>query len=111
MEKKKHACWYVDIDTADLWESIPEFDVANTFKEFKSAIHKLYSGLKSKCKWTIADIDKLVGQELWIRILDVNDLGIYYQIFYTIPKSLLNKKCISKAEQSQAFARRLQLDL
>jgi hypothetical protein len=46
MEKKKHAYWYVDIDTANLWESIPEFDVANTFEEFKSAIHKLYPGLE-----------------------------------------------------------------
>jgi hypothetical protein len=27
----------VDIDTADLWESIPEFDVAQNFEEFKSA--------------------------------------------------------------------------
>jgi hypothetical protein len=54
MEKKKHACWYVDIDIADLWESIPELDGANTFKEFKSAIHKLYPGSESKCKliWT-----------------------------------------------------------
>jgi hypothetical protein len=25
-EKKKHACRYIDIDTADLWEAIPEFD-------------------------------------------------------------------------------------
>jgi hypothetical protein len=33
MDKKKHACRYVDIDTADLWESIPEFDVAQNFEE------------------------------------------------------------------------------
>jgi hypothetical protein len=26
-EKKKHACQYVDISMADLWEAIPEFDV------------------------------------------------------------------------------------
>jgi hypothetical protein len=26
MEKKKHACRYINIDTADLWEAIPEFD-------------------------------------------------------------------------------------
>jgi hypothetical protein len=27
MEKKKHTCQYIDIDTADLWKAIPEFDV------------------------------------------------------------------------------------
>jgi hypothetical protein len=30
-EKKKHACRYIDIDTADLWEAIPEFDGTKTF--------------------------------------------------------------------------------
>jgi hypothetical protein len=38
MEKKKHACRYVNIDTVDLWEAIPEFDVTKTFDEFKSAV-------------------------------------------------------------------------
>jgi hypothetical protein len=32
-EKKKHTCRYVDIDTADLWEAIPEFDGTKTFDE------------------------------------------------------------------------------
>jgi hypothetical protein len=49
-EKKKHTCRYVDIDTADLWEAIPEFDVTKTFDEFKSAIFKLYPGSESKRK-------------------------------------------------------------
>jgi hypothetical protein len=40
-EKKKHACQYVNIDTAELWKAIPEFDVTKTFDEFKSAIFKL----------------------------------------------------------------------
>jgi hypothetical protein len=78
MEKKKHACRYVNIDTADLWESIPEFDVAQNFEEFKLAVHKLYPGSESECKWTIADMDKLVEEQLWMQILDVNDLENYY---------------------------------
>jgi hypothetical protein len=78
MEKKKHACQYIDIDIADLWEAIPEFDVTKTFDEFKSAIFKLYPGSESKCKWTIADMDKLVIEQLWMGILDISDLGNYY---------------------------------
>jgi hypothetical protein len=50
MEKKKHACQYVNINTADLWEAIPEFNVTKTFNEFKSAIFKLYPGSESECK-------------------------------------------------------------
>jgi hypothetical protein len=72
MEKKKHACQYIDIDMADLWEAIPEFDVTKTFDEFKSAIFKLYLGSESEHKWTIADMDKLVGEQLQMGILDVS---------------------------------------
>jgi hypothetical protein len=77
-EKKKHACQYIDIDTADLWEAIPEFDGTKTFDDFKSTIFKLYPGSESEQKWTIADMDKLVGEQLRIGILDVSDLGNYY---------------------------------
>jgi hypothetical protein len=77
-ERKKHACRYVDIDTADLWEAIPEFDITKTFDEFKTAIFKLYPGSESKRKWTIADMDKLVGEQLQVGILNVSDLGNYY---------------------------------
>jgi hypothetical protein len=77
-EKKKHACRYVDINTADLWEAIPEFDSTKTFDNFKSAIFKLYPGLESERKWTIANMDKLVGEQLQMGILNISDLGNYY---------------------------------
>jgi hypothetical protein len=63
---------------ADLWETIPEFDATKTFNEFKSAIFKLYLGSESERKWTIADMDKLVGEQLQMGILDVSDLRNYY---------------------------------
>jgi hypothetical protein len=47
-------------------------------KEFKLAIHKLYPGSKSECKWTIVDMDKLVGEQLWVGIPNINDLRNYY---------------------------------
>jgi hypothetical protein len=49
-EKKKHACHYVDIITAELLESIPEFSVAISFTEFKPTIFKLCPGSESECK-------------------------------------------------------------
>jgi hypothetical protein len=110
-EKKKHTCQYVDINTADLWEAIPEFDGTKTFDDFKSAIFKLYPGSESERKWTIANMDKLVGEQLRVGILDVSDLGNYYRVFYTITQFLLTKNCISEAEQSRAFIRGFQLDL
>jgi hypothetical protein len=110
-EKKKHACRYIDIDTADLWEAIPEFDGTKTFNDFKSAIFKLYPSSESERKWTIADMDKLVGEQLRVGIPDVSDLRNYYQVFYTITQFLLTKNRISEAEQSRAFIRGFQPDL
>jgi hypothetical protein len=59
-------------------EAIPEFNVTKTFDEFKSAIFKLYLGSESERKWTIADTDKLVGEQLQMGILDISDLRNYY---------------------------------
>jgi hypothetical protein len=110
-EKKKHTCQYIDINTADLWEAIPEFNATKTFNEFKSTIFKIYPGSESEHQWTIADMDKLVEEQLQMGILDVSDLGNYYQVFYTITQFLLTKNQISEAKQSQAFIRGFQLDL
>jgi hypothetical protein len=96
--EKKHACRYVDINTADLGESIPEFDVAQNFEEFKSAVHKLYPGSESERKWTIVDMDKLVGEQLRMGILDLNDLGNYYRMFYSITKFAKQNKFLKQSK-------------
>jgi hypothetical protein len=36
-------------------------------------------------------MDKLVGEQLRMGILDISDLGNYHQVFYTITKFLLTK--------------------
>jgi hypothetical protein len=39
-EKKHHARRFVDVDTADLWESIPEFMYqVKTYEHYKAAIY------------------------------------------------------------------------
>jgi hypothetical protein len=45
-------------------------------------------------------MDKLVGEQLRMEILNVSDLGNYYRVFYTITQFLLTKNRISEAEQS-----------
>jgi hypothetical protein len=91
--------------------SHPRVRQHQTFNKFKSAIFKLYPSLESECKWTIADMDKLVREHLWMGILNISDLGNYYQVFYTITQFLLIKNWISEAEQSRAPTRGFQLDL
>src|SRR5271154_3438917 len=47
---KKHACHYLDVDSAELWESIAEYAAPSTFDEFKRAIFKLYPGSEDERK-------------------------------------------------------------
>src|ERR1700679_517663 len=108
---KKHACRYVDIDTSELWESIPEYAPGTSFDLFRLAVHKLYPGSEDDRKWSISDMDKLVGEQLRIGIQNSNDLGLYYRAFYNITKFLHAKRRLSDAEQSRAFIRGFQHDL
>jgi hypothetical protein len=56
-------------------------------------------------------MDKLIGEQLCIGIYDINDLSSYYRSFYTITKFLIDKNCLSNAEQSRTFIRGFQSDL
>ena len=111
-EKKKHACRYVDVDTADLWEAISEYaDVDKTYEEFVKTVHTLYPGSEEERKWSVADMDKLVGERSRLGVLSLGDLGDYYRQFYTITTFLRGKQRLSAAKQSQAFLRGFQPDL
>jgi hypothetical protein len=102
-QMKRHACSYLDIDSAELWEPVPEFATGVSFNNFQIAIHKLYPGLETNHKWSISDMDKLVGKQLHVGIFDASDLGMYYRLFYNITQFLCTKNRISEAEQSRAF--------
>ena len=74
-EKKKHACRFVDVDTSELWESLAEFnDVAKTYVNFRQAVYALYPGLEEERKWSVADMDKLVGERSRLGVLSLGDL-------------------------------------
>jgi hypothetical protein len=47
---KKYACIYVDINSAELWELLPQHTTGISFGEFQKAIHKLYPGSEDDCK-------------------------------------------------------------
>ncbi|THH11446.1 hypothetical protein EW146_g8045 [Bondarzewia mesenterica] len=106
-EKKTHACRFLDVDTCELWQSLAKYaDAAKTYEDFKSVIYKLYPGAaKEDRKWSIADMDKLIGERSRIGILYIGDLGEYHRQFLNITTFLIAKKCLSIPEQSRAFAR------
>ena len=61
--KKQHACQYVDVDTSELWETSAEFlDATVSYGDFKTAVHALYPGSDAERKWSVADMDQLLGE-------------------------------------------------
>ena len=102
---KKHAVRFVECDTAELWEILPQFaDVNASFQDFVDAIYKLYPGADADQRWVIADMDKLIGETSRVGILLLTDLGRFHREFIAITTFLVAKNRISTAEQSRAFA-------
>ncbi|ETW76592.1 hypothetical protein HETIRDRAFT_429990 [Heterobasidion irregulare TC 32-1] len=100
-EKKKHACRFLDVDTCELWELLTTFtDAPKTFKEFYKEVYRLYPGSEEERKWSVSDMDKLVGKTSRVGILSLSELGNYHR-----------KAQILVAKQGHAFTRGFQLEL
>ena len=103
-EMKKHALWFVDWDTMELWEILPKFaDMVTPYQKYVDTVYKLYPGSDVERHWLIADMDKLVGETSRVGILLLTDLGKYHWELITITTFLIMKSHISTMEQSCTF--------
>lgn len=109
--KKKYAVRYLDVDSAELWSSLESFTGPQTFVEFTRDVYALYPGSENDRKWSIADVDKLVGEQLRLGIMTASDLGTFHRAFLTITTFLVSKGRMSGTEQSRAFIRGFQPEL
>ena len=79
-ERKKHACQFLDVDTCELWESLTTFtDATKTFKDFCGEVYRLYPRSEEERKWSVSDMDKLVGETSRVSILSLSELGNYHR--------------------------------
>ncbi|OSX55906.1 hypothetical protein POSPLADRAFT_1063300 [Postia placenta MAD-698-R-SB12] len=107
--KKQWAVRYPSIDVADLWETIESFiDVAKSYNDWKADVQALYPGADDTRKWSLADMDQLIGERACIGIHNAADLGCYYRDFMAITKHLIAQHRLSTIEQSRAFLRGFQ---
>ena len=98
---KQHALWFVDCNTVELWEILPEFaDVTMSYQKFVDTVYKLYPGSDSERHWSIGDMEKLVGEASRVGISLLANLGKYHREFITMTTFLITKNHISAAEQS-----------
>ncbi|EIM84042.1 uncharacterized protein STEHIDRAFT_61979 [Stereum hirsutum FP-91666 SS1] len=110
--KKEHSCRYLDVDTAELWETLPEYkDPLKSFDEFKKKVLELYPGSGKERTWSVADLDLLVGERSRLGIQTLGDLGDFYRQFLAITTYLLDQKLLSEVEQVRAFRRAFQQSL
>ena len=101
---KQHALRFVDCDTVELWEILPKFaDTAVSYQKFVDAVYKLYPGSDAERRWSIGDMEKLIGEASRVGISSLADLGKYHREFIAMTTFLIAKNRISAAEQSRAF--------
>ena len=104
-EMKQHALQFIDCNTTELWEILPEFaDATVSYQQFVDAVYKLYLGSDAKRHWSIGDMEKLVGEASRVGISSLANLGKYHREFITMTTVLIAKNHISATEQSRAFA-------
>ena len=100
-EMKQHALRFVNCNTVELWEILPEFtDAAMSYQQFVGTVYKLYLGLDAERCWLIGDMEKLVGEASRVGISLLADLGKYHREFIAMTTFLITKNCISATEQS-----------
>jgi len=108
--KKAQACRYVNIDESELWQVLPEY-TNNSYDEWKKAVLTLYPGAMEDHKWSMADLDQLLGSTSRMGIMNSDEYAEYYRKFFTITQFLIGKSRLSESEQSRLFQRGFQPSL
>ena len=63
VEMKGHALQFVDYNTVELWEILPEFaDMTAPYRKFTNTVCQLYPGSDVEQCWLIADMERLVEE-------------------------------------------------
>jgi len=88
--KKAQACWYVDINESKLWQALPNYTL-KTYKDWKKAVLALYPGATEDHKWSMANLDQLLGSTLHMGIMNSEEYAEYYHKFFTITQFLIRK--------------------
>ncbi|KAI0953768.1 hypothetical protein AcV7_007202 [Taiwanofungus camphoratus] len=109
-EKKSWAIRYPSIDVTDLWETLESFsDQTKTYAQWKADVLALYPGTDDIRKWSLVDMDQLIGERIGIH--NATDLGSYYRDFISITKHLITQRRLSDIEQSRVFLQGFQPSL
>jgi hypothetical protein len=108
-EKKKQLLRYVDYDIEQIWETFAECeDPTKTYEEFKAAIISYYPEASGEFKYSLRDMDSLVGERQRLGITNLNDLSYYHLHFVAITTWLMKKNQLRDLEQQRTYLRGFQ---
>ncbi|KIY53103.1 hypothetical protein FISHEDRAFT_17972, partial [Fistulina hepatica ATCC 64428] len=102
-EQKAFAAHYVDLATADLWTSLPEFTETHGYAEFKRAIAGLYIEVDDERRFSWEDLEALVAHATQSNMRDLASLGEYYRSHIMISNYLVAQSKLSADNQSRSF--------
>ncbi|KAF8229249.1 hypothetical protein L208DRAFT_1082570, partial [Tricholoma matsutake] len=109
-DQKFHTVRYVDSNTADTWKHLTEYGTMHNYATFKDAVRKLYPGSHDGSKWSISDLDKLIGETAHVGLMTAEDIAHHYQLFFNISEYLVGQGILACSDQSRMFVRVFQPD-
>jgi hypothetical protein len=88
-EKIRWTIYYLDPNTADLWETVTPNRATMTWDEFKKKIQELYPGSDRSRLYSARDLENIVADYGERGVYTRADLGEYYREFERISGYLL----------------------
>ncbi|PPR07546.1 hypothetical protein CVT24_008761 [Panaeolus cyanescens] len=95
---------YVDFDTAELWEILPEFSAAEPkFSDFKKAVLLLYPDAEDSDRYSLQDLENCIAQARRDGMYSVADAAEYHRKFTAIAHFLKSKNRLSDIEANRKY--------
>jgi hypothetical protein len=103
---KRHTLRYVDFETEELWRAIPEFaDPVMGYDDFKAGILGLYPDTSEDDRYSLSDIDTLIGERRRLGINSVDDMVDFNTRFLKTTSWLIDRGQLSDLEQRHSYIR------
>ncbi|KAF9542267.1 hypothetical protein CPC08DRAFT_621176, partial [Agrocybe pediades] len=103
-QKKSHAVRYLDYDTWELWQCLPEFsDPSASFYEFILALYDLYPDCLDAERYSFLELEDFVRKTFSAGIHSLSDLGDYHRQFLTVSSALIKSHRLSDLEEKRLY--------
>ncbi|KAG6849122.1 hypothetical protein C0991_012130 [Blastosporella zonata] len=110
-KKKALGIRYVDYNTSEQWLSISEYQPYNdsqpalpySYDDWKRAVISLYPGADAATKYSMADLDRIMGEAARTDIKTIGQFADYYRKFYQVSKWLTDSGRIGSLERDHFF--------